>query len=239
LFKKIYFATNFFSKKIVTKSQNKFIFCFSLSGIINAEPNSTIPYEYKSKNSFYAWNDTNFGIFPNQKEIIGVDNFELESITIENITKENQFKKPIRIRGIHKHRILTLQLFGNRRLFLSGDQGGRIIQFELISSNSFKIVKDYGYLNIGSINCSTSYKQYALFGGSHGHFMLIDTFQRKVIEGPQRTGVEDIQCVSLYEEFKGKFVVCVGGSPVKSDEGDKFYFDVHQTFKKCCYKFEI
>ena len=96
-----------------------------------------------------------------------------------------------------------------------------MVQYQRDSSNSntFRLVKDYGYVENGQILSSERVGEYCLFGGSDYSVVAVHITKRVLCKGRKKTAFERISSLQVCYGGNGKVYLSVGGNhPVYSSK---------------------
>ena len=150
--------------------------------MLNSVDSSKIFPDLKSQISYFCYYENSFQILKNQSTVIGIEfNKEKENKSTTLIKENLNNKRLDRLRfGIHSNQIACLLIFENLDCLIVGDKNGVIIQYSL-ETCAGKILKNYGYLNIGRIYSSAKLENLVVFGGWSDRIIFIDVKSRNVV----------------------------------------------------------
>ena len=161
--------------------------------------------------------------------IIGIDYDDTTKLILEYI-KYNKNISSIRF-GFHKSLITSIQFNEHLNTLFVGDSSGRLLEYSLENPSFPKIVKEYGFLDIGCVICSTQFDSLLVVGGYNGKFIIIDMKTREIV-ARRRTAISHINSIKFCKLQNNKrlaLIVCgdyFNDSKYKSD-----IFDVSDFLK--------
>ena len=143
---------------------------------MKSNPSEKVKCTNQTKNQFYAYNENNFLVLPDNKTIVGVHNKIAKTLIMEDITtnKASTF-------GNYEDRIYTLLYDEVTQSLFAGYLTGHVKQYKRdTTTNAFSLVKDYGNVDIGMMFSSAQVGRFALFGGRKRALVAIDIHERRL-----------------------------------------------------------
>jgi hypothetical protein len=133
---------------------------------------------------FQVLKENNFVVLPCGNIIIGVDAKEPRNLIMVDITQNS--RNQYTYIGSLKIIIENVLYFPKLQTLLSGDVKGNLVQYEIDPFNrSFKMIKEYGDLDLRRITSCSQFMHLAFVGGMgvwHGTIAIINIRERRVVQ---------------------------------------------------------
>lgn len=190
----------------VTLRNSSQIGSFSLESLFEAEHKEKLQPTNQTKNKFYLEYENAFLVLPDNKTIVGVDAKTRVNLVVEDIsTNKASFF------GKHSDIILSLLYDKTTSSLFVGEYGGKIIQYQKERNNQvFNIVKDYGCLDLGGVNCCTQIGEYAIFGGDTHCLVAINIRERRVCEDKIESPYMFVASLQVCHSLSSKVYLSLG-----------------------------
>ena len=201
-----------------------------MESIVKSESGEQLNVLYQTKNQFYAFYEKSFLVLPDSRTIVGLDAETGSTLVTEDIitNKSTTF-------GIHENFIYTLLYDKMTKSLFADDGRGYVIQYKKRSKNHpFCLVKNYGYLGIGSILSCAQVGGFAFFGGENYSIVAINIRERGLCEGFLKSPFWDSFSLQVCHGLDQKVYLSILGND-RSYSSDVFDFlDVTEVYKKQC-----
>ena len=159
--------------------------------MLNASTGSTLNILNETKNKFLVSNENHFLVLPDAKTVVGSNGSDPKKLIMQDITLRNSTQI-----GAHSNSILTVIFNKLTQSLLVGDFDGHVKQYKK-EKESFSLVKEYEELGAGHISLSAQAGRFAIFGGSNGSLIAIDTKNQKPVEGSVKTVYKEINSLQV------------------------------------------
>ena len=214
---------------------SKRIRSYSLESVVNAFDNFTIKIRHQSKKRFKVLSQSQFVVLPDGKTLVGADGLDSKKLVMDDITKGN----PSKI-GTHKGGIITLLFDSMTETLFVGDISGHVKQYKrsqksnffglLKDSDSFILLKDYGYVGVGRVLSSAQVSRLAIFGGNKNSLAAIDISKQQLCTGVIKSPFMSTNSLEVCRGADSNVYLSIGGSDPNYFSNVSDYLDVTQVY---------
>lgn len=157
---------------------------YDLSKVLSFKSDHKIIPKSASQCKYYSYSDSNFAILKDEHTILGVQT-KVGSKVIIRESLLDPYLGHMSYSG-NTHWTNTLYVDEDKDLLLSGNEHGKLLQFNLTNG---KLVKNYGNLGVGYVVYYAKIGNLIFFGGWNSHFRLVLIDQRRTFGEPFKTSI--------------------------------------------------